>query len=153
MSSLQAIAFYYPKLALEQYGYKPLAIVHIIIIQENYITEQAEKVNIFSLKGPAPTMQELICFPSAGGRINLVKKIGGEYFPFGILLLEDDDGSKVSSIEKELLKNAEDINRRIFTLWLSGKGKHPVTWSTLIGVLQDIELNKLAETIANVKHC
>ena len=96
-------------------------------------------------------MLELICFPSAGGRINLVKEIGGEYFTFGILLLEDVDGSKVSSIEKELLKNAEDINRRIFTLWLSGKGKQPVTWPTLVGVLRDIELNKLAKTIEDSK--
>ena len=98
-------------------------------------------------------MLELICFPSAGGRINLVKAIGGEYSTFGILLLEDVDGSKVSSIEKELLKNADDINRRIFTLWLSGKGKQPVTWSTLVGVLQDIELKKLAKTIADAKQC
>ena len=97
-------------------------------------------------------MQELICFPSSGGKINLVKEIG-EYSTFGILLLDDVDGSKVSSIEKEFLKNAEDINRRVFTLWLSGKGKQPVTWSTLICVLQDIKLNKLAKTIADVKEC
>ena len=99
-------------------------------------------------------MLEIICFPSTrstGGRINLVKEIGGEYSTFGILLLEDVDGSKVSSIEKELLKNAVDINRRIFTLWLSGKGKQPVTWSTLAGVLCDADLNRLAAIIEAAK--
>ena len=86
-------------------------------------------------------MPELICFPSAGGRINLVKEIGGEYSTFGILLLEDVDGSKVSSIEKELLKNAEDISRRIFTLWLSGKGK--CNGVLLLGIVE-IQLDSLA---------
>ena len=92
-------------------------------------------------------MPKLICFPSFNGNINLAEEIGGDYFNFGTLLLDDNDGNKVSAIERELMRNAENINSRIFTLWLKGKGKQPVTWSTLANVLQDIGHNKLAKSI------
>ena len=35
--------------------------------------------------------------------------------------------------------------------WIAGRGKRPVTWSTLIEVLHDIELSTLAREIAAVK--
>ena len=95
-------------------------------------------------------MPELIRFPSCEGRINIIEKIGSDNHTFGILLLEDCDGSKIGAIENEMVKNAEKITYRIFTLWLKGKGRHPVTWSTLVSVLYDTGLNQLAETIDRV---
>ena len=35
--------------------------------------------------------------------------------------------------------------------WITGNGKHPVTWKTLTGVLFDIELSVLAQEIEAVK--
>ena len=35
--------------------------------------------------------------------------------------------------------------------WITGRGKRPVTWSTLIEVLHDIELSTLARELAAVK--
>ena len=95
-------------------------------------------------------MLDLLCFHSSDGCVNLAKKIGGDYSTFGTLLLDDKDGSEISAIEIELSNNAERIAHRIFTLWLKGKGKQPVTWSTLVSVLRDTELNQLATTIAEV---
>ena len=37
--------------------------------------------------------------------------------------------------------------------WITGRGKHPVTWKTLIEVLRDIELSALAGEIEAVKCC
>ena len=68
------------------------------------------------------------------------------------LLLKDDNGSRFSAIEDECMKNAEKMNHRIFTLWLSGEGKQPATWSTLAGVLRDADLNRLAAIIEVAKH-
>ena len=83
----------------------------------------------------------------ANCKVNIAEKVGKMYLDFGVLLLEDDDGSKIGAIEKEMGRNASDINRRILQLWLRGKGKQPVTWDTLIAVLRDIGLDTLAKGI------
>ena len=100
---------------------------------------------------PNPTLKDLICFPMPGGKVNLAEKIGVNYYEFGVLLLEDDDGDQIAAIEKEQGKSASDINREVFRLWLKGKGKQPVTWATLVAVLQDIGLVKLARDIEAMK--
>ena len=92
-------------------------------------------------------MKEFISFPTADRKINLADKIGVHYCGFGVLLLDDDDGDQVTSIEKELGRNASDINCRVFRLWLQGKGRKPVTWDTFIDVLKDVGLNALAMTV------
>ena len=89
----------------------------------------------------------------AGGcKVNLADTIGVKYCDFGILLLEDCAGDQVAAIEKELRGNTSDIVRQVFRLWLQGKGKQPVSWDTLVSVLQDIGLNTLARDIAQVKN-
>ena len=83
--------------------------------------------------------------------MNLAEKIGVSYYKFGVQLLDDDDGDKIAAIEKELGKSALDINRQVFRLWQKGKGRQPVTWATLVAVLQDIGLARLAQDIAAAK--
>ena len=85
------------------------------------------------------------------GKMDLTEKIGTSYYKFGILLLEDDDGDQIAAIEKEQGKSASDINCQVFRLWLKGKGRQPATWATLVAVLQDIGLAKLAHIIETVK--
>ena len=94
-----------------------------------------------------PTMMNIICFPLQDSKVNLTKEVGTKYLEFGILLLEDQTGAHISSLEKELMKNAQDINYRVFQEWLQGKGRQPVSWETLVSVLEDIGLNQLAESI------
>ena len=94
---------------------------------------------------------DLICFPMPGGKVNLAERIGVGYYEFGVLLLEDGNGDLIAAIEKEQGKSASDINRQVFRLWLKGKGRQPVTWATLVAVLHDIGLVKLAKDIETVK--
>ena len=98
-----------------------------------------------------PTMMEIIRFPLKDSKVNLAQEIGIKYFEFGTFLLEDATGACISALKKELRDNAEDINREIFQKWLSGGGKKPVSWETLIAVLEDIGLSELAKSIAEVK--
>ena len=83
--------------------------------------------------------------------MNLPEKIGVDYNALGVLLLKDNDGDRITAITKELRGNAADINLEILRLWLKGKGRLPVTWATLVAVLQDIGLKKLAKDIEAVK--
>ena len=107
-------------------------------------------LSLFSA-GFALTLKDLICFPMPGGKVNLAERIGVSYYEFGVLLLEDDDGDLIAAIEKEQGKSSANINREVFRLWLKGKGRQPVTWATLVAVLQDIGLVKLAKDIQAVK--
>ena len=98
-----------------------------------------------------PTLHEFISFPMESGRVNLAQKIGTGYENFGILLLRDVDGDCTEAMVRELHERAEDINKRIFRLWVKGKGLQPVSWATLVGVLKDIGLDTLAREIEHVK--
>ena len=67
---------------------------------------------------------------------------------FGIQILVDHNGNKVSTIEEEH-KSLYSMAREICRQWLAGKGKQPVSWETLISVLEQIQLNTLATKIRN----
>ena len=83
-------------------------------------------------------------------QVNLAEKIGVKCHDFGVLLLNDDSGDVISFIEREQRGNACGINLEVFRMWLRGTGKQPATWDTLVGVLNDIGLNKLANDINRV---
>ena len=67
----------------------------------------------------------------------------------GILLLNDDTGETIATITNDCQKKALDINREVLRRWIHGQGRQPVTWDTLVGVLNSIELSELARTIEN----
>ena len=99
-----------------------------------------------------PTMPELLKFTCADNKtINITKEIGDEYKCFGIFLLQDLKGQKVKSIKCKHLSDPSQINTEILEEWLAGKGKQPVTWTTLVEVLRDTELYTLADVISTVK--
>ena len=81
---------------------------------------------------------ELLSFSDI--KVNIAEQIGVNYFKFGIFLLEDSNGVIVQALEKQLHFNAEQINIAILQRWLEGKGVKPVTWSTLVTVLQSIKI-------------
>ena len=70
---------------------------------------------------------------------------------FGILLLEDKNGTRIQSIIHECRENPERIIMKVLQEWITGRGKLPVSWDTLIEVLRDIDLCTLADDIAAVK--
>ena len=93
------------------------------------------------------TMPNLLC--NGQLKINIPLEIGVSYRQFGILLLEDDRGNLMDTIiHDERCNGVLNINLTILQKWLNGTGKPP-TWSSLIEVLRDIELNSLADDIEN----
>lgn len=90
-------------------------------------------------------------FPLAERTVNVLQEVGTKYRSFGTLLLEDTNGCKMAAIVHELGRNVEDVNYKVFQDWLSGSGKKPVSWDTLVSVLQDIDLKSLAKSVREVK--
>ncbi|KAL5502268.1 hypothetical protein EMCRGX_G009014 [Ephydatia muelleri] len=84
-----------------------------------------------------PTLLKLLSFSNHG--VNIAERIGVNYLMFGMILLQDDNGVVVKALEKEHHWVAVDINTAIFQKWLDGKGMMPVTWSTLVTVLETLE--------------
>ena len=101
------------------------------------------------LSSPAdpPSLSVLQHFPVKNGFIDIPQKIGGHYKNFGMLLLNDDDGNKVTNIEISKRGNPVDITVEILYQWRQGKGKLPVTWQTLVECLRATSLNVLADEI------
>ena len=83
--------------------------------------------------------------------INIAEKISTKYHDFGLLLLDDPNGTRVRNMELKYNQDAERINKEIFQEWATGRGKKPVSWETLTEVLRDIELCTLASEIGAVK--
>ena len=102
--------------------------------------------------GTEPTLPELLRFTCADGRvINIPVEIATKYVQFGTFLLDDRTGSRVKIMARKHSNDAEEINTEILQEWLTGRGKQPVTWATLVKVLCDIKLSVLASEIEAVK--
>ena len=101
--------------------------------------------------GAELTLLELIWFRGRKRRINIPQEIGKQYLKFGICLLEDSNGARVDNLEREHMKNAEEINIKIIQEWIAGRGKKPVTWDVFINVLRDIDFTNLADEIEDTK--
>ncbi|KAL5505200.1 hypothetical protein EMCRGX_G006599 [Ephydatia muelleri] len=84
------------------------------------------------------TMPQLLSF--SGEKLNISVLAGAKYAKFGIFVMEDKTGAIVEALVVEHVKNAERITMAILQRWLQGRGLKPVTWSTLVTVLQNIGL-------------
>ena len=56
-------------------------------------------------------------------------------------------GSLTLHIKKE---DSEEWCTEMMEMWLEGKGRQPVTWATLIELLEDAEHKRLAEQLKEV---
>lgn len=108
---------------------------------------------IYNCPEKAPTLPAIFSFPMGNSKkMNIAAEIAGNYFEFGVLLLEDDDGHILSDIENHSGKRVSHITRQVIQLWLRGKGRQPVTWDTFVDVLRDTGLIKLESDIEENKH-
>ena len=62
--------------------------------------------------------------------INIAEKISTKYHDFGLLLLDDRNGTRVRNMELKYNQDAERINKEILQEWATGRGKKPVSWKT-----------------------
>ena len=95
-----------------------------------------------------PTLKELTAFPTTSfGKVNIPQEIGVKYQIFGAQLLQDPTSAKVTNMEYKHRGDPVRIYTEILQRWLRGQGRTPVSWRTLIEVLRDIELGRLARDI------
>lgn len=91
-----------------------------------------------------PKLEEVLNFKTqSGSSVKIAQQIGDHYL-LGSLLLQDDTGALTSKIIKQ---HQHNVNEEIIVQWLQGKGKQPVSWSTLINVLNTMGLSELAQLV------
>ena len=84
-------------------------------------------------------------------KFDVPEQVGTKFRKFGILLLEDQNGTQVDSIDDEFRGNTERINTKILQCWLQGKGLS-VSWEALLNTLRACSLNELANQIESSMH-
>ena len=107
-------------------------------------TQTSSSGDITVLSDERPTLPELM-------ELNIPQLVGTIYEKFGTLLLNDDTGIQVESIEAEYRGNSEKINTKILQEWLKGRGSS-VTWNAIVAVLRKCNLTHLADQILASKH-
>ena len=78
---------------------------------------------------------------------DIAERIGLSYKKVGGELLEDSGGNRVEIIWTNNFHKVVDTNVDILKEWLKGSGKRPVTWRTLIQVLEKYGEVELAQDI------
>ena len=97
-----------------------------------------------------PSIKNLRCFKGKNRTINIIEEIGCKYSDFGVLLLNDEDGSFVESVENELQRDSTAINCKILKEWSKGReNAKPFEWCSLIETLKEIGLKRLASEVEN----
>ena len=79
--------------------------------------------------------------------LRIIRDIGTHYLDFGTRLLNDKQGSWVKSLEHQFQRDCNAINWNILHMWISGEGRKPISWETLVTVLKEIQLGVLAQKI------
>ena len=98
-------------------------------------------------------MPELLNFKAGDRSINIPREIGSKYQNFGAQLLQEHTSAHIEDLERQYLRNGEDINCHILQEWLEGRGRKPTTWATLARVLRDIEKGELAAKLEESFSC
>ena len=96
--------------------------------------------------GSKPTLPYILAFPFKTGVDSIVKKIAGSRNVFGVLLLEDNDGSIISGIAASN-QSPSEITLAIVCHWIQGNGQQPISWDTFIDTVRKAGLVTLADDI------
>ena len=100
-----------------------------------------------------PTLMLLTFFPrpfvvdGGNGRLNIIQRTANHYAELAMHLLDDRNGDITAGLEEQFQRNPVKIVTAVYMNWISGTGRKPISWRTLIGVLRDIGLISLAEEL------
>ena len=100
-------------------------------------------------------MTEIIHFQGNDNKIiDISDLIGRKYTRFGTLILKRPNSRfdpDIASIAWEQHNSVRDTNFEILTRWIRGEGIEDRTWRGLIRILRAVDLNSLADYIAEAK--
>ena len=95
----------------------------------------------------SPTLAKLAVLQTANGKkIKIIERVAPFWQSLGDQLDFDESGSKLALIKADH-SMIEACCRAMFQHWLNGNGVTPCSWRTLIGLLDDLDQEVLAQEI------
>ena len=96
--------------------------------------------------GENPDLLKLLQFHVTPQKtVNVIEEMCGTYWDLGVILLQDNKGAIMNTIEREY-SNPLDRMKSVLTRWFQGHGL-PVTWENLVKSLRQVKLNIIANDI------
>ena len=109
--------------------------------------------NFFLASDSKPRLVELATLKTRKGeRVNIIESLAPQWKQFGVYLDFDDTGRHLDLIETKHAHKSHCVVaccQDMFTHWLEGNGVQPVTWQTLIELLDHCNKLFLVEQIEN----
>ena len=94
-----------------------------------------------------PSMEELVVLGGGEGKpVRIIATIGAQNSDIGTILLKDDSGGVMDTINENARGNAERATKEMFRRWLQGNGA-PVSWKVLVDTLVKLGFKVLADDI------
>ena len=112
-------------------------LVWIDEVQEN----QESSVSLDS----APTLPQLDLLKCSGKSLKLIQRIAAKWEQIARRLYFDHH--VISIITKDCPLQAELACQSVLTRWLNGEGRQPISWTTLLTVLDEADLSSVAEDL------
>ena len=126
-------------------GYTPC--MHSITYSVKHIIQSYPILGL--RRNTKPEFHELDLLKSKGKTVRVMERTAAKWERVATRLYFG--GHDISSIKKDpTCLSPEDACRKVFTEWLDGKGRKPVSWGTLIEVLEEAQIGELAKDIETI---
>ena len=110
-----------------------------------YTSKEIISFSDFFLRKCAPTLHQLDLIKANGKSVRVISVVAGKWEKVATrLFLESHD---IERIERDCFYKTESSCRAVFMEWLAGKYREPVTWETLIKVLEEANFSTVVSDL------
>lgn len=95
-----------------------------------------------------PKLHQLDFLERNGRTVRVIKKIAAAWDEVALCL--HFEASNISRIERDHHQQSVQASRAVFSEWLEGRGRQPITWQTLIMALKEAELQTVSSDLERI---
>ena len=93
-------------------------------------------------------LHQLDLFEGNGSTVRIIKTVAPRWDMIALRL--HFSGDDISRIERDHKESVVRACRNMFSEWLEGKGRKPISWNTLIKALKEADYSELASEVETV---
>ena len=112
------------------------------------------KHNVFFFHTELPTLSSkpklyhIDLIEDNGKKVRVIKQSASSWEEVATRL--EFESHDISRLQSDYHSQCLKACRTVFTEWLNGKGRKPVTWETVIKALEEADLSEVAEDLKNI---
>ena len=113
--------------------------------------DHKEDLKVSSLSDCTPEFHELDLFEWCGKKLDIIKRVSDKWEQVATRLHFPPNTIEV--ISRDCHHQCDPACRSMFTRWLGGEGRTPMTWGTLVGALYEADLSSVAQELDKMINC